>query len=425
MSNFNPNSYNSSNNVFNNHPLITNANQYFFEKKFVSIHSEDRDLTKYPNSSEFEIELPQDYLNVVSVHLYSWSFPSNYSVFNKINSNVTLIYKFTKLYNPGEYNNPDILANAIFAALYPQLNKELAIVIEPGFYNPPQMSNELTNKLNQCVTNIINNFLNDPENTQYSDAKQIFQSYNRFTIVYNSVQLNLWFGNSADQFELVNSSVSFDISKFSDASCRKRSRLPDSSNWGLPAYLGFNRCNIEAKTVSGTDSALVQDFNQIPRFYYGDVTTVGDKGYWIYPSEPDSQVYFISAPFKINFMGPAYIYMEIDGLNCIDETSPYNLSPFTIKTNETNGIVNSSFAKLAIPTTPISQWFDVDSRPYKYFNPPAERIRKLKIKFRFHNNQLVDFGSFDYSFMLEFNLFTPQQERKWTARDAFSLSSLG
>ena len=59
----------------NNHPLIPNSNQYLFERKFVSINSEDRDLIKYPNSSEFEIELPQDYVNVQSVKLYSWSFP--------------------------------------------------------------------------------------------------------------------------------------------------------------------------------------------------------------------------------------------------------------------------------------------------------------------------------------------------------------
>ncbi len=31
--------------VFNGHPLIDNSNQYFFEKKFISIHSEDRDIT--------------------------------------------------------------------------------------------------------------------------------------------------------------------------------------------------------------------------------------------------------------------------------------------------------------------------------------------------------------------------------------------
>jgi hypothetical protein len=107
-------------------------------------------------------------------------------------------------------------------------------------------------------------------------------------------------------------------------------------------------------------------------------------------------------------MGPAYFYMDIEGLNCIDETSPFNISEFTIKTNQTNGIVNSAFAKIAVPTTPISQWFDRDSLPYKYYYPPAERIRRLKIRFRYHNGQTVQFGVFNFSFVLEFMLQSPQ-----------------
>ena len=107
-------------------------------------------------------------------------------------------------------------------------------------------------------------------------------------------------------------------------------------------------------------------------------------------------------------MGPAYMYMEIAGQNCINETQPYDISEFTIKTNETNGIVNSSFAKIAIPTTPISQWFDRDSAPYKFYYPPAERMRKLSIRVRYHNGKLANFGLFNYSFMLEFTTQLPQ-----------------
>lgn len=102
----------------NNHPLIPNSNQYLFERKFVSINSEDRDITKYPNSSEFEIELPQDYVNVQSVKLYSWSFPANYNVFSIDLQNVYMSFKITEPYNPGNNNVTDPLINAIFAGLY-------------------------------------------------------------------------------------------------------------------------------------------------------------------------------------------------------------------------------------------------------------------------------------------------------------------
>jgi hypothetical protein len=107
-------------------------------------------------------------------------------------------------------------------------------------------------------------------------------------------------------------------------------------------------------------------------------------------------------------MGPAFIYMEVEGQNCIDETQPYNVSEFTIKTNGTNGIVNSSFAKMSVPTTPIAQWFDRDSLPYKFYYPPAERMRRFKFRIRYHNGELVNFGVFNYTFVIEFTLQLPQ-----------------
>jgi hypothetical protein len=423
----------SSFNLFNNHPIIPNANQYFYEKKYISINSSDRDLLKYPNSSEFEIELPQDYLNVASTRLYSWSFPANYSVFSITNFNLSMTFKFNSLYNPGQFGVSDVLTEGIFAALYDNLDKEYIINIEPGFYNPDQMARELTNKFNEIVTTTIIIFFTD--NPAYSEASKLFKEYNRFAIVYNSVSQNLWFGNNADQFTLTNDSLQYYESALTNATCFRKNVLPETANWGLPAYLGFTRCDSTAlstqqilSNLNPNDASYLSILSQyktstVPRFYYGDANTdSGDNGYWLLPVLPNATVYFLQAPFKINFMGPAYIYMEVDGMNCIDETSPYNISSFTAHTNETNGIVNSCFAKIPVPTTPISQWFDNDMGPYKYYNPPAERIRKLKIKFRYHNGQNVDFGTFEYSFMLEFNLLKNQQERSYSIRDAYSLS---
>ena len=411
--------------IFNNHPLITNANQYFYERKFISIHSEDRDVDKYPNSALFEIELPQDYVNVASARLYSWSFPANYSVFSVFNYNVTMTFKLTKLYNPGEYTS-DVLTEGIFAALYNNLDFEYVVVIESGFYNPTQMAKELSNKFNEAVTNVINTFFDN--NLEYDEAKKLFVAYNRFKVAYNTVSQKLWFGNTADQFVLTNDSNFYLKKEFVDSSCFRRDALPQFTDWGLPAYLGFTRCpayslnaddTIKKQTyANGTETALQNQ--KTPRFYYGDVGD-GDNGYWLLPSEPGSSVYFIEAPFKISFMGPAYFYMEIAGLNCIDETIPWNLSNYSVHNSGNNGVVNSSFAKIAIPTTPISQWFDEDTAPYKYFNPPAERIRKLSVRLRYHNGQNVDLGQFEYSFMLEFNLLTPQQQRSYSIRDAYSL----
>lgn len=415
----------SSFNTSSTHPLIPNANQYYVDKKYVSIHSEDRDILKYPASSEFEIELPQDYLNVQSVKLSTWSFPANYNVFSSINFNVGMTFKFINLYNPGEYGYADPLTEAIFAGLYSLIDKEYLIMIETGFYNPDQMATELTNKFNEAVSTIlINFFTNTPA---YNYALALFTGYNRFKIVYNSVGQRLWFGNTADKFEITNDYTNKFNNEIISSQCIRRSELPSLANWGLPAYLGFTRCPATALSalevqnsantinniIIGYDPDIVNISADVPRFYYGDISP-GDNGFWLVPTLPGATVYFLQAPAKINFMGPAYIYLDIDGLNCIDETSPYNVSQFTLHTNETNSRVNSSFAKIPITTTPIAQWFDQGCDPYKHFNPPAERIRKLKCRLRYHNGQKVEFGLFEYTFMLEFTLLRPQNERKYT-----------
>ena len=417
----------SSFNTSTSHPLIPNANQYYIDKKYVSIHSEDRDQIKYLNSSEFEIELPQDYLNVQTVSMVQWSFPANYNVFSPLNFNIGMSFNFTTLYNPGEHSYADPLTEAIFAGLYYNKDVQHIILIETGFYSPDQMAVELTNKFNAVITNFLENyFTNTP---QYNYALPLFESaggYSRFSIVYNAVGQRLWFGNNADQFILSNNYDAVLVEEIVNSQCVRKGTLPSMANWGLPSYLGFTRCPTSSlsaaevianqetiyNTVTGITGADVNVEGLVPRFYYGDVN-IGDNGFWLLPTLPGATVYYLQAPAKINFMGPAFMYLEIDGLNCIDETSPFNISDFTVHTNQTNGRVNSSFAKIPIPSTPISQWFDTDSKPFKYFNPPAERIRKLKMKLRYHSGQIVDFGLFDWSILLEFVLLRPQNERKY------------
>ena len=72
-------------NTQTNHPLIPNSNDYLIYKKYVSIHSEDRDIIKYPDASNFEIELPQDITNIYALRLINWTFPANYNTFSRLN----------------------------------------------------------------------------------------------------------------------------------------------------------------------------------------------------------------------------------------------------------------------------------------------------------------------------------------------------
>ena len=124
-------------------------------------------------------------------------------------------------------------------------------------------------------------------------------------------------------------------------------------------------------------------------------------------------------------MGNSYFYMEIAGLNNIDETIPFYLTPFTQHTNETNGVHNSAFAKIGVITTPLSQWYDNNTEAIKIFNPPAERIRKIKLKLRYHNGALVNFGQYNFSFNLLFNILRPQNLRSYLSFDPASSSMAG
>jgi len=432
------------NNTSNNHRIIPNSNNYMYEQRYLSIHSNDRDILKYPRSSDFEIEMPQDYSNVVSVRLHSWSIPSNYNVFSIQNFNIFMTFKLSTLYDPsGTFVDASYqqVSEAFYAALDYNKDKNYVIIIEQGFYNPEQMATELTNKFNDVINNTIYNFLISDEGVPYAAAKDIYLSntkylYDRFVMVYNTVNQKMWFGNRGDKFILTNDILERETSANYTSNCSRRSYLPDTSNWGLPSNLGFNRCPSTAITTQEAyqlaqiyDPPFVADniyYGPYPRFYYGDVLTNGDNGYWLKPDNscPNSTVYYIQAPYKINLMGQAYVYMEIEGFNCLDETSPYNLSPFTLKTNQTNGVVNSAFAKIALYSTPISQLYDQVTEPYKYFSPPAERLRKIKVKLRYHDGEPVDFGVFEYSFMLEFNLLRPQNLRSQNIQNSFDLSQM-
>jgi hypothetical protein len=383
------------------------------EQRVVSIHSEDRDVTKWPLSSSFEIELPDDYVNVSTVKLGTYTFPANYNTFSLAQANIGMTFVIDKPFNPTEHGFFDPLLNAIFEALYSNIEKNFIIAISEGFYNPIQIATELTNRFNAAVGKFIADYLttNHP-----SLLPQYIQQgeYNQFVVVYNQVTQTLWFGNKSSGFTITNDSKFYYLrNELLNLQCIQN-QLDDFSNWGLPAFLGFTRC--PTPTITNEYPGVY------PRFYYGDALTSGDNGYWLLPDAQyqTQTVNYLEAPAKINLMGNAYFYLEIAGLNNIDETSPYTLTPFTRNTNETNGVHNSAFAKIGVTTTPISQWYDSNTEAVKVFNPPAERIRKIRVKIRYHNGLLVEFGKFNYSFNLIFQILRPQNLRSYITFDPTS-----
>lgn len=409
-------------NTNTSHPLIPSSQEYMYYKKYVSIHSEDRNILKYPSASEFEIELPEDLLNIVALGLVDWTFPSNYNTFANVSDNILMTFLINNPYNPNINGVTNILAVKTFECLFLSQTENFSIRICDGFYNPPQMVTELTNKFNEAVTTRLRTYFLLMSTTaplaqqaDYITALNDLNSsggYNNFVIVYNNVSQKIWFGNISDGFILTNEILLVKNTLSDSLNCVIKSSLPDFSQWGLPGFLGLSRCNTVSDASFNIASAVNSSYyngQEVPRFFYGDVFP-GDNGYWLLPNPAltNSNVQWVECTTKINFMGPSHFYMEIEGQNCIDETSPYNFSTFTTTTNSTNGTVNAAFAKIGIPTTPLTQWFDRDSLPYKFYYPPAERMRKLYFRIRYHNGQLVNFGEFNYSFLLEFTIQLPQ-----------------
>jgi len=391
-------------NVSTNHPLIPNAQQYMFEQKFVSVHSEDRDVVKYPSSSEFEIELPQDYCNVQGVKLVSWSFPSNYNTFSASQYNISMTFYLLSINSLGP--SPTILEQNIYNGLIANLSNSYNVVISEGFYDPFQLAFELTNRFNEAVTNYLLGYLKNLSIPGLVDQFVQQGGYTDFTVIYNMVKSNLWFGNTNAQFMIPNTETNVFLRQASLG----KFQYPVYSNWGLGSYLGFQK-NEPATAAETPLDPNVQQYSY-PRFNHNDPNR-GDAGYWLsngvaYGTMP---MYYLEAPYKLNIMGNSHIYMEIDILNNMDEFVPYNLNQFTSHSNESNGVVNSAFAKIPISCVPLSQVYENDTETFKLFNPPAERISKLKFRFRYHNGMLVDFGKYNFTFTLEFALYRPQNQK--------------
>ena len=149
---------------------------FIVHKKMLSVHSEDRDITKWPSSTVFDIDIPVEYKNVVSLRLSDIEIPASYYVFSAKNQNITLRVKL--------------------------LGQQRDVHISEGTYAPAQLARELTYRLN----------------TSFSDSPnfQVYYSTTRmkFTILHPHT------------FTLL----------FTDSGNTMYSQY---TQWGLGSYLGF------------------------------------------------------------------------------------------------------------------------------------------------------------------------------------------
>ena len=388
-------------NVSTPHPIIptpTDTAQYEEAHFYVSIHSEDRNVLKYPNSSDFEIEFPRDYHNVSKLNVSEMALPINIDTFSTLFNNVFLTFQINEPYNPADPPTPTDpfeisgLQEIIFAGLNAYIGTDFLIKIEDGFYSVDQIATELTRKMNFAVTEYLATYIseNDPLG-QLSKEFKDSGGYNEFIVVYHYVSQHLWFGNKSSGFIITNDSDFYAKQELNfNSFCENSGRFPQFVNWGLPNNLGFSR----VPTVSRPSKNNGKDV----RFYYGDVVS-GDDGYWLTANTdlPGCIPWYVEAPLKINILGEAYIYLLIDGWNNIDVTYPYNNDAYTRQTNETNGMVEYAYGKIPVGSTPVSLSYCTGFFNPKVFEPPINKIRKVKVSFYYHSGIKVDFNNMPFS----------------------------
>jgi hypothetical protein len=182
-------------NTMESHPIIKKSRDYILNKKLLSVHSGDRDISKWKNSNEFEITLPENIKNVESIKLNSISISNKTPVFSTLFQNNKFQFKFSS-------------------------GTETKVVeLDEGTYTMDQLTTSIENKMN----------LNDSSG---------------FKCKYNDVTGKLWFGHESKEFNLL-----FDNKQNYKITNLNTKIMHDKEyKWGLPAFLGYKKETYTSKS---------------------------------------------------------------------------------------------------------------------------------------------------------------------------------
>jgi len=235
-----------------------------------------------------------------------------------------------------------------------------SIMLPNFFYN---ISEQLrTNKMIVELSGTHYNIKLDDGYYNYTQLATALQSklqvqQPNFSVNYNSVNRKFTFIDSSNQF-----AFRFDLPN--SYNCAKDNYKTDvyaqHSNWGLGYILGFDK-----KIYTDSSNTIV-------------------------------------SPNPSDLEQNKCIYIELEKYNKCDEIKPFLYYNYN---NANSGIVNSAFAKIPIYSFQDNKGLVNDGyfENISYYQPPIDKIAKLKLKFRYHNGMLVDFHNFNVSLSLEIN----------------------
>lgn len=366
-----------------NHPLPQREQTYLLDRKILTIHSEDRDINKYPNANEFEITLPQDIQNIYSMRLLEINLPNTYYSFTNSYQNTKFIFELEPLISGG---------GSEYTALFTKFNSSVpnnffTLEINEGYYSATDLASELTCKLNETVTNeLINNY-----------GLPSTYSYDKFSVIYDRVQHKFIFLNNRDKFYF-----NFDLQVgYNNIPCNQKIVFEQYTNWGLPHNLGYEKNSYIAES-SNTFELCYDNYVLTP-----DVSSSVQK------------VWSIKSPNILDIEPPGVIYVDLDKYNNIDELEPYSSNTSGLYNNDYGGKTNSSFARIPLSRDPYNRVFKLKSGAVGniyVFKSPLMKLRRMKFDFRFHDGRKVEFKNKDFSFCIEFNTLLDEQERNFVVR---------
>lgn len=305
--------------------------QFVIDTKILSIHTEDRDITKWPTPSHFEVELPVDYKNVVSLRLSEIHMPCSNYIF--LNSYKNTSFKIT-YFADKEYTT--------------------TVFINEGTYTQLQLAEELEGQLHLLDT--------------YFGLENQFSL---FAVVYSFTQMNFTFIHQNNAFSL-------------DFTEEPSEVYNHYTYWGLGYYLGF------CKDVYSSTNGVFSSFTD---------TKV-----------PTGTYFYLSAPHNASVHGEGYFYMELDGYNSMDEIAPFTERSSSLYNSSYSGKHNSAFAKIPLLASANDKFY-VGKKAFLsnvfVSDPPLERIKKLKFKFRQHDGRMIEFRNVNFTFTIEITLLRP------------------
>ena len=160
---------------------------FVVQKKIFSIHTEDRDIAKWPTPAVFAVDPPIEYKNVVSLRLADIDLPMNMYVFSEKNQNISM----------------SVIASST-----------KTITISEGTYTGQQLATELQGQLNST--------------SGFGSG---------FTVQFDPASLKFVFSRT--------SSFILDFTNSLDSSI-----YTQSAQWGLGSYLGFEKKVYSSSTTN-------------------------------------------------------------------------------------------------------------------------------------------------------------------------------